>query len=256
MKVSTRGDYAARALLSLALHGSDRPTSVKEIAERTGLPQPYLEQILLAVKGAGPRALEAGGGRRLRARPSARRDHPGRHPRRGRRSRSPRCSASTTTARVTASCRRCGSACPTRPADPRALHAAGAGRTHAHRPPRRRLHQRRLHQRRLDQRRLAGRERRSGGGDGRELTLAVAPVLARGRGHVAASHPHDHLEPAGDRRLERDVTAVADDQLAHDGEPEAEVAVRTPVLAGAARLPEAVEGTRRARRRSCPAPRR
>jgi Rrf2 family iron-sulfur cluster assembly transcriptional regulator len=53
MKVSTRGDYAARALLSLALHGSDHPTSVKEIAERTGLPQPYLEQILLAVKGAG-----------------------------------------------------------------------------------------------------------------------------------------------------------------------------------------------------------
>jgi Rrf2 family transcriptional regulator, iron-sulfur cluster assembly transcription factor len=53
MKVSTRGDYAARALLSLALHGSDRPTSVKEIAERTRLPQPYLEQILLAVKGAG-----------------------------------------------------------------------------------------------------------------------------------------------------------------------------------------------------------
>src|ERR671935_2756777 len=53
MKVSTRGDYAARALLSLALHGSEQPTSVKEIAERTGLPQPYLEQILLALKGAG-----------------------------------------------------------------------------------------------------------------------------------------------------------------------------------------------------------
>src|SRR6266508_2094566 len=53
VKVSTRGDYAARALLSLALHGTDRPTSVKEIAERTSLPQPYLEQILLAVKGAG-----------------------------------------------------------------------------------------------------------------------------------------------------------------------------------------------------------
>jgi Rrf2 family iron-sulfur cluster assembly transcriptional regulator len=53
VKVSTRSDYAARALLSLALHGEERPTSVKEIAERTGLPQPYLEQILLAVKGAG-----------------------------------------------------------------------------------------------------------------------------------------------------------------------------------------------------------
>jgi Rrf2 family iron-sulfur cluster assembly transcriptional regulator len=54
VKVSTRGDYASRALLSLALHaGGDGPTSVRDLAERTGLPQPYLEQILLALKGAG-----------------------------------------------------------------------------------------------------------------------------------------------------------------------------------------------------------
>jgi Rrf2 family protein len=54
VKVSTRGDYASRALLSLALHaGQEVPTSVRDIAERTGLPQPYLEQILLALKGAG-----------------------------------------------------------------------------------------------------------------------------------------------------------------------------------------------------------
>ena len=54
MKVSTRGDYASRALLSLALHADvGLPTSVRDIAERTGLPQPYLEQILLALKGAG-----------------------------------------------------------------------------------------------------------------------------------------------------------------------------------------------------------
>jgi Rrf2 family protein len=54
VKVSTRGDYASRALLSLSLHdGETRPTSVRDIAERTGLPQPYLEQILLALKGAG-----------------------------------------------------------------------------------------------------------------------------------------------------------------------------------------------------------
>jgi Rrf2 family iron-sulfur cluster assembly transcriptional regulator len=54
VKVSTRGDYASRALLSLALHdGGGQPTSVRDIAERTGLPQPYLEQILLALKGAG-----------------------------------------------------------------------------------------------------------------------------------------------------------------------------------------------------------
>ena len=54
MRVSTRGDYACRALLSLTLHSdATGPTSVRDIAERTGLPQPYLEQILLALKGAG-----------------------------------------------------------------------------------------------------------------------------------------------------------------------------------------------------------
>ncbi|GAC1532993.1 MAG: Rrf2 family transcriptional regulator [Acidimicrobiales bacterium] len=54
MKVSTRGDYASRALLSLALHHPvSTPTSVRDLAERTALPQPYLEQILLALKGAG-----------------------------------------------------------------------------------------------------------------------------------------------------------------------------------------------------------
>jgi Rrf2 family iron-sulfur cluster assembly transcriptional regulator len=68
--MSTRGDYAARALLSLALHGSDRPTSVKEIAERTHLPQPYLEQILLSVKGAGlVRSKRGVGGGYVLARP-------------------------------------------------------------------------------------------------------------------------------------------------------------------------------------------
>lgn len=71
MKVSTRGDYAARALLSLALHESERPTSVKEIAERTNLPQPYLEQILLAVKGAGiVRSKRGVGGGYVLARPA------------------------------------------------------------------------------------------------------------------------------------------------------------------------------------------
>ncbi|HEV2993994.1 MAG TPA: Rrf2 family transcriptional regulator [Acidimicrobiia bacterium] len=70
MKMSTRGDYAARALLSLALHGLDRPTSVKEIAERTALPQPYLEQILLAAKGAGLVSSKRGvGGGYVLARP-------------------------------------------------------------------------------------------------------------------------------------------------------------------------------------------
>src|SRR5437660_8515707 len=71
VKVSTRGDYASRALLSLALHAAtDGPTSVRDIAERTGLPQPYLEQILLALKGAGlVRSKRGVGGGYVLARP-------------------------------------------------------------------------------------------------------------------------------------------------------------------------------------------
>ncbi|HVC24282.1 MAG TPA: Rrf2 family transcriptional regulator [Acidimicrobiales bacterium] len=71
MKVSTRGDYASRALLSLALRAdSQGPTSVRDIAERTGLPQPYLEQILLALKGAGiVRSKRGVGGGYVLARP-------------------------------------------------------------------------------------------------------------------------------------------------------------------------------------------
>jgi Rrf2 family protein len=54
MRVSTRGDYASRALLSLALRDDlSSPVSVRDLAERTGLPQPYLEQILLSLKGVG-----------------------------------------------------------------------------------------------------------------------------------------------------------------------------------------------------------
>ncbi len=71
MKVSTRVDYASRALLSLALHTDGQgPTSVRDLAERTGLPQPYLEQILLALKGAGlVRSKRGVGGGYVLARP-------------------------------------------------------------------------------------------------------------------------------------------------------------------------------------------
>ncbi len=46
------------------------PPSVRDIAERTGLPQPYLEQILLALKGAGlVRSKRGVGGGYVLARP-------------------------------------------------------------------------------------------------------------------------------------------------------------------------------------------
>ena len=73
MRISTRGDYACRALLSLRLHQSeDGPTSVRDIATRTALPQPYLEQILLALKGAGLVKSKRGvGGGYILARPAS-----------------------------------------------------------------------------------------------------------------------------------------------------------------------------------------
>jgi Rrf2 family protein len=72
VRVSTRGDYACRALLSLALRTDETgPTSVRDIAERTALPQPYLEQILLALKGAGlVRSKRGVGGGYVLARPA------------------------------------------------------------------------------------------------------------------------------------------------------------------------------------------
>jgi Rrf2 family protein len=72
MKVSTRGDYASRALLSLALRADPAiPVSVRDLAERTGLPQPYLEQILLSLKGVGlVRSKRGVGGGYVLARPT------------------------------------------------------------------------------------------------------------------------------------------------------------------------------------------
>ena len=72
MRVSTRGDYASRALLSLALRDNlTTPTSVRDLAERTGLPQPYLEQILLSLKGVGlVRSKRGVGGGYVLARPA------------------------------------------------------------------------------------------------------------------------------------------------------------------------------------------
>jgi Rrf2 family protein len=53
MKLSTRGRYATRALLDLALHGNDGPTLVKDISRRQEVSGRYLEQILTPLKVAG-----------------------------------------------------------------------------------------------------------------------------------------------------------------------------------------------------------
>ncbi|UCC59252.1 MAG: RrF2 family transcriptional regulator [Dehalococcoidia bacterium] len=53
MKLSTRGRYATRALLDLALHFGEGPLMVKDIAKRQEVSDRYLEQILTPLKSAG-----------------------------------------------------------------------------------------------------------------------------------------------------------------------------------------------------------
>jgi len=53
MRISTKGDYATRALQDLALHYDQGPIAIEKIAGRQGLPVRYLEQLLLTLKRAG-----------------------------------------------------------------------------------------------------------------------------------------------------------------------------------------------------------
>ena len=51
MWISTRAQYGMRALVEVAL-GGDKPTSLKTVAERQQLSQPYLEQIFAVLRNA------------------------------------------------------------------------------------------------------------------------------------------------------------------------------------------------------------
>lgn len=54
MKVSAKGDYACRALLELALkYDAGQPVQLSEIAQSQEIPDKYLVQILVVLKGAG-----------------------------------------------------------------------------------------------------------------------------------------------------------------------------------------------------------
>lgn len=54
MKVSAKAEYACLAMLALARHRPDEPPMrIREIAEAQQIPERYLVQILLQLKGAG-----------------------------------------------------------------------------------------------------------------------------------------------------------------------------------------------------------
>jgi Rrf2 family protein len=53
MRLSTKAEYGARAMLDLAIHVDEGPVLVREIARRQGFSARYLEQLLLPLKAAG-----------------------------------------------------------------------------------------------------------------------------------------------------------------------------------------------------------
>jgi Rrf2 family protein len=70
MRISAKGEYAIKAMLDLALHHGKGLIPIQDIAERQGIPQRYLEQVLLLLKRAGfleSKRGSAGGYQLLRA---------------------------------------------------------------------------------------------------------------------------------------------------------------------------------------------
>lgn len=72
MIVSTRGRYALRVLVDMAEHSEDSRIPLKEIAERQGISQKYIEAImtLLSKNGFVDGVHGKGGGYRLNRQPS------------------------------------------------------------------------------------------------------------------------------------------------------------------------------------------
>ena len=53
MKISTKGRYALRLMLDLAIHDTGEPTRIRDIAARQEISEKYLEQIISTLNKAG-----------------------------------------------------------------------------------------------------------------------------------------------------------------------------------------------------------
>ena len=53
MKISTKGRYALRLMLDLAMNSAGQPVSLKDVAKRQEISDKYLEQIISVLKRAG-----------------------------------------------------------------------------------------------------------------------------------------------------------------------------------------------------------
>lgn len=53
MKISTKGRYALRLMIDLATNDTGNPIRIKDVAERQGISDKYLEQIIAVLNKAG-----------------------------------------------------------------------------------------------------------------------------------------------------------------------------------------------------------
>lgn len=72
MRLSTRAQYAVRAMVDLSLHSEGRPVSLRDIAQREDIPLNYLEQLFNRLRrGAIVESVRGPGGGYLLARKSS-----------------------------------------------------------------------------------------------------------------------------------------------------------------------------------------
>jgi Rrf2 family protein len=53
VRISAKGEYAIKAMVDLALHDGQDLQPIQDVAARQGIPQRYLEQVLLQLKRSG-----------------------------------------------------------------------------------------------------------------------------------------------------------------------------------------------------------
>jgi Rrf2 family iron-sulfur cluster assembly transcriptional regulator len=72
MKISTKAQYAVRAMVSISLHGEGRPMALHDIADREKISLAYLEQLFVKLRrGKIVKSVRGPGGGYILARPAA-----------------------------------------------------------------------------------------------------------------------------------------------------------------------------------------
>lgn len=71
MRISTKAQYAVRALVSISLHGDGRPLALRDVAGREDISLAYLEQLFVKLRrGKLVRSVRGPGGGYVLARPA------------------------------------------------------------------------------------------------------------------------------------------------------------------------------------------